>query len=296
MGKTSTLISFLCLFSLACFAQKQSLSNWRSISIEVKQHDLQIDSLSIFPHSVSVFDSKSGQEISKDLFAISNNHLILNKNFKLPALLDIRYQVMPYDLGAAINHLDSINIQVDNAGNYIGFDYTPYAPADNIISSPGLDYDGNFSRGISFGNAQNLVLNSEFNLRMAGTIGDDVEILAAISDQNIPLQPEGNTQQLQEFDKIFIQLKKDSSSLIAGDYELNRPESYFLNYFKKLQGATFSNYTPVGEKAGIRTQASAAVARGQFARNIFTPQEGNQGPYNLRGNEGERFIIVLAGA
>jgi hypothetical protein len=38
------------------------------------------------------------------------------------------------------------------------------------------------------------------------------------------------------------------------------------------------------------------VARGKFARNNLTVTEGNQGPYKLRGNNGETFIIILAGS
>ena len=159
-----------------------------------------------------------------------------------------------------------------------------------------MNYNGSFARGISFGNNQDLVLNSSFNLQLGGTLGDDVEILAAITDENIPLQPEGNTQQLREFDRIFIQLKKDNSQLIAGDYELRRPNSYFMNYFKKLQGATFTNSTEVfSEKGTLNSSASIAISRGKFARNNIIQQEGNQGPYKLQGNEGERFIIVLSG-
>ncbi|MBK7971372.1 MAG: hypothetical protein IPK08_21905 [Bacteroidetes bacterium] len=66
-----------------------------------------------------------------------------------------------------------------------------------------------------------------------------MEILAAITDNNIPVQPEGNTQQIQDFDKVFIQLSKNQSKLIAGDFELKRPDSYFMNFYKKGQGAVF---------------------------------------------------------
>ena len=147
---------------------------------------------------------------------------------------------------------------------------------------------------------------------MAGQLGD-LEVLAAITDNSIPLQPEGNTQQLREFDKIFIQIKKDENKLIAGDYELGRPNSYFMNYFKKLQGATFSRQWAVSsgqsavgsgrsgrkkekkEIGVVDTKFSVAAARGKFARNTLTAQEGNQGPYRLEGAEGERFIIILSG-
>ncbi|MCB0629890.1 MAG: hypothetical protein KDD15_09160, partial [Lewinella sp.] len=94
---------------------------------------------------------------------------------------------------------------------------------------------------------------------------------------------------------VFIRLRKNDNQLIAGDYELQRPAGYFMNYYKKLQGATFTNKLSLGEKTNLINSASVAVARGQFTRNRIVAQEGNQGPYKLRGSQGERFIIVLAG-
>ncbi|HBK82086.1 MAG TPA: hypothetical protein DDZ41_00565, partial [Flavobacterium sp.] len=36
--------------------------------------------------------------------------------------------------------------------------------------------------------------------------------------------------------------------------------------------------------------------RGQYAKSTFTGQEGNQGPYKLRGNKGELFVLIISGS
>ena len=54
-----------------------------------------------------------------------------------------------------------------------------------------------------------------------------------------------------------------------------------------------SEVRPAG--ATLTSAASIAVARGQFVRQQIQPIEGNQGPYKLTGNGGQRFLIVLAG-
>lgn len=297
MFKNGCYILLLLFFGHGLWAQVGNLSNLRSKTVKVQAGRQVLDTLSIIPSSVQVKEMPGGTVLDSTYFQLDNNAVIwLPKAASVKEPVKITYRVLPFNLGKRYSRLDTAGLyQTNDEGMLIGVELNPYEREQTLIDFKGLDYNGSFSRGISFGNNQDLVLNSSFNLQLAGNLGDGIEILAAITDENIPLQPEGNTQQLREFDRIFIQLKKDNNRLIAGDYELQRPDSYFMNYFKKLQGATFSNTSQVLGKGQLTTSASVAISRGQFARNQIAAQEGNQGPYKLRGSEGERFIIVLAG-
>ncbi|MFK7932089.1 MAG: hypothetical protein AB8G22_01185, partial [Saprospiraceae bacterium] len=299
-------ILFGLLLSVSLWSQTDSLSNWREVRLSYSEVGQQLDSLTVVESSLKIWVAKEDRRYLQDTsylkatdYILINNELFFNENLKTQFAdsqkFTAKFRVLPYNLSATYAHLDSTNAKMNERGQIIGITYDPYAQDPRTIDVDGLNYNGSFARGISFGNNQNLVLNSSFNLQLAGDIGDGIEVVAAITDENIPLQPEGNTQQLQEFDKIFIQLKKDDNQLTAGDYELRRPNSYFLNYYKRLQGATLSNRSEVLPNAFINTKASVAVSRGRFARNIITAIEGNQGPYKLRGAAGERFIIALAG-
>lgn len=294
MGKP-LLVIWLAFMPLFLAAQ---ISNLRSKALPILTNPQLIDTLIVLPNTVEVTDMATGERIFPPKFSVASNRISFDSSLLLSSnFVAVKYRVAPYQLVAPLFRIDTGLLAQNPGDRLIGVPYNPFEEEERpLLPQQGLDYNGNYTRGLSFGNNQNLVLNSQFNLQMAGNLGD-VEVLAAISDNNIPIQPEGNTQQLREFDKVFIQISKDQNKLIAGDYELGRPNSYFMNYFKKLQGATFSRPFAVrGKKpAVIDTRASIAIARGKFARNAIAAQEGNQGPYRLEGAEGERFIIVLSG-
>ena len=223
---------YIFLLALLPTLAAAQISNLRSKVLPVLSIPQLLDTLTVVPGSVEITDATTGQRISPQFFTLKNNHIrfdtsfsILNSQFSI-----IKYRVLPFNLSTPLARLDT-SVLKKPGDRLIGYQYDPYAEEQRpLLPQRGLDYNGNYTRGLSFGNNQNLVLNSQFNLQMAGTLGD-LEILAAITDNNIPLQPEGNTQQLREFDKIFIQVAKDGNKLIAGDYELARPNSYFMNYF-----------------------------------------------------------------
>lgn len=175
---------------------------------------------------------------------------------------------------------------------------SPTRGRNKVFRESSINRSGSISRGFTLGNNQDVTMNSSLNLQLSGKLTNELSVVASITDNNIPVQPEGNTQQLQEFDKIFIRVFNEKVNLVLGDYQLDRPTGTFLNVNKKLQGIQVSNKMKVGKKnpTAITNTVSGAVAKGKYFRQQLNPVEGNQGPYKLNGANGERFIIVIAGS
>jgi hypothetical protein len=215
----------------------------------------------------------------------------------------ILFRVFPFNFTEPVRNKERRRATAQERGIYNPFVYTPGKNNENLLKFEGLNKAGSISRGISVGNNQDLSVNSTLNLQLSGKLSSDIDISAAITDDNIPIQPDGNTQQLQDFDRVYIQLSNEKSKLIVGDFQITRPESYFMNFNKRLQGGSFETRFKTAlldEKkhlpANVKIGASAAVARGRFSRNQIQGVEGNQGPYRLRGTNNEQFIIILSGS
>ena len=292
------LFSFLSLSSESTYAQ--SLTNTRTIVLELTADSISFDSLSSIPGSLILRDA-GGQVISDSTYWIDYINSILvfkGTSDKVSGPLTVTYRVFPLLFTEEYAHKSTSLLQPDQSGLTNPFVYTYKKSTSDIFGMGNINKSGSISRGVNFGNNQDVVVNSSLDLRLAGRISDDVSILAAITDDNIPIQPEGNTQQIQDFDRVFIQLYDKNSTLTAGDFEIGRPASHFMNFYKKAQGASFSTKRSLGtdESPGVLSiETSAAVSKGKFARNTFKAVEGNQGPYKLTGNENEIFIIIISG-
>ena len=154
-----------------------------------------------------------------------------------------------------------------------------------------LKKSGSITRGITVGNATGTSVTSGMRLQLEGDLGDGLQIVGAITDDNIPVQPDGSTQQISDFDKVFIQLKKNDFSVTVGDYEIQQKGSRFTDLYRNVQGVKLG-YD--GKKT--KGYVSGAVAKGKFHSNSFNGLDGVARPYRLTGKSGEQFFTVLAGS
>lgn len=283
----------VCAVAAKPIATCAQIANWHQKKIVVNNDTLLIDTLRIMPNTVIV---KSGGTILKSTQYEVNElkNLLILKDSTIRDTLEISYRTLPSFLSKTYFHKDTTFISNQDKDTF-----KPYVvgkASQNILDDTGLQKNGSLSRGILFGNNQNLAVNSSLNLQLSGKLTERYNLLASVTDDNIPVQPQGNTQQLQDFDQVFIQIYDDKTKLIAGDFILKKPQGYFLNYFKRAQGAYVN--TRVNNVAGgsvMNIEASASVSKGRFGRNVIQGIEGNQGPYRLKGTDGELFIIILAG-
>jgi len=289
------------IFLVFCLGAGQMVSQINS-SLRLKKYRLSgdtllLDTLSLVPGSVKVkfFGDSVNYRINMPLHA-----LIFDKG-KRPDSLIVQFRVFPYNFEKQYFHHDPMEITRDlsRPENPFAITFNDKMNPSAMYMNDGLNKNGSISRGITFGNNQDVVVNSNLNLQVSGKLTPEIDMVMAATDNNIPFQPDGTTAQLQEFDKVFIQLSNYNTKMIVGDYQLSRPQnSYFMNFYKRAQGAYAANIyvDSSGKKPAVfKTQVAGAVSKGKFARNVVFGSENNQGPYRLVGAANEPFIIVLSG-
>ena len=288
-------IVFLAVF-LSCFLG--SFAQDTSQSYPTKKIAFSKDTISIEKFSLndSFFEIKdaNGTLIDSSFYTIDfqKGTLVFLKNVNTSDSLIVRYSKFPDFLTKIYSIYDDDKVVANEAGKLIVFrkdKNSKFKPFD------GLNTSGSITRGITVGNNQNTVVNSNLDLQITGKISDKVSLRASIQDSNIPLQEGGYSQKLDEFDQIFIELFSDNWNIRAGDLFLENRKSAFLNFNKKVQGLStrFSFGTPDKKTEVV---AAGALVRGQYAKSSFVGQEGNQGPYKLRGNNGELYVLVISGS
>lgn len=287
-------IIFHCFLLISCFqlSAQEINSLYKTKKIAISKDTIEIEKVSINP-SFFKLETKNGKPIDSTFYKIDfpSGKLIFNKNAPISDTLVVQYLQYPDFLTKTYSIYSDEVIVPNEDGNL----YKVNREVKKFIPFDGLNTSGSITRGVTVGNNQNTTVSSNLDLQITGKISDKVSLRASIQDSNIPLQSGGYSQKLDEFDQIFIELFTDNWNIRAGDLFLENRQSRFLNFNKKVQGLS-THFTFGGEENKTDIFASAALVRGQYAKSSLTGQEGNQGPYKLRGNNGELYVLVISGS
>lgn len=283
---------FLLLFFIGFFAQAQiPSSDFRSKKIIITQDTIRFDSVAVNPQQFKVLDSQK-RIIPPTNYQVFYNDALLILNSKEHQEITIEYFRFPSFLTRVYSPFDKRLIIPNNSNTGQLYSLTSNKKPTELRLFDGLKTSGFITRGITTGNNQSTVANSSMDLNIEGKLSDKVSIRANIFDTNIPLQENGYSQSITDFDRIFIELFSNDWRIKAGDVSLKNQKSYFLNFDKQVAGLEVE----ANLNKNTKVSASGAVVRGQFTSYNFVGNEGNQGPYKLFGPNNEPNIVMIAGS
>ena len=280
----------LIFLPLIVLAQQQKSGSWTIDTVFY-----QIDSLSCYPNSFQLTG------IEEDDYTFNWVTSILYINNKNVYGKTIFFTFQTFSINFAQKHQRKNTDLIFQKGTV----YRPpmmLQPTSSWLSGEGgtpLYATGSIARGVTVGTNQDFVLNSAMNLQLSGFLAKDLEVQANITDKNVPVQPEGNTRVIQDFDKIYIHLKyKDQWMLKGGDIDMVKPNGYFLVAHRRLLGMAgmANNYLKKDSAYRLQNSAGGGMAKGKYVRKKLSVANGLQGPYKLTGTDGQANIVILSGS
>jgi len=283
---------FLCLFFIGFTIQSQIIStDFRKRTFNVKKDTIQIDSVAINPQKFKVLDSLKNTIPALE-YQIDFSNAVLIINAKKYPKITVEYFRIPDFITKIYSPFDERLILQSNTNQGQLYSLTTNKKAADLKLFDGLQTRGFISRGITSGNNQNAVTNSALDLEISGKLSQNVTLRANIFDTNIPIQDNGVSQNLTDFDRIFIEMFTDKWRVKAGDLSLKNTETYFLPFQKQVSGLEVE----ANINDDLKVAASGAIVRGKFNNFKFVGVEGNQGPYKLFGANNEAVILIIEGS
>tara|TARA_B110000211_G_scaffold9001_1_gene9598 strand:- start:863 stop:4237 length:3375 start_codon:yes stop_codon:yes gene_type:complete len=282
---------FLILFFVGFFANSQNTSSdFRSKKFIVSKDTIRFDSVPINPQNFKVL---SNQRIlyPTEYQILYNEALLVISSLKYPKIT-IEYFRFPTFITKTYSPFDKNFIVPNNSNTGQLYSLTTNKKASELKLFDGLKTSGYINRGITSGNNQSTVANSSMDINIEGKLSDKVTIRANIFDTNIPLQENGYSQSITDFDRIFIELSSKNWRVKAGDVSLKNENSSFLAFEKQVSGLEVA--ASINDNTNIA--ASGAIVRGQFSAYKFVGVEGNQGPYKIFGPNNEPNFVIIAGS
>ncbi len=165
------------------------------------------------------------------------------------------------------------------------------AEPDRAPVGSGLRIGGAKTFGVSVGSDRDLKLEQSLRLNVEGRVARDVSVRAYLSDQNTPLLPEGDTEELRSLDKVLVEIEGKDVSATMGDIVLDMTSGSLLSMRRELAGVMVT-----GKRGPLSVLLAGAQASGEQTTAAFIGVEGKQGPYLLPNASGAVGVTIVAGS
>jgi hypothetical protein len=154
-----------------------------------------------------------------------------------------------------------------------------------------LRFSGSKTVGASAGTGKGLGIDQNLKVSVAGKIAEDLEINAFLTDDDLRIQPEGNTEELRHLEKVYVQVKSRHSEVQLGDFDTGLDWSSFSKFRRELRGGLVT--ATIGDRTAL---AGGGTARGRFRTASFFGMEGIQGPYELLSARRFNTVVIIPGS
>ena len=268
----------------------QSLSTIDTIFVEPNQQIINLKP-QIIGSSFSLFiDGKLVQNFTLNSIT---GEVVLENTSETARSYIATYKYLPNELPVQVGplfrnlpNLDSLLItNQDSIPTPISFVSQPIKKDDSNLTTTGTVY-----RNLTISPLGGSDFSGGLQMQLQGKLSDDISISGVLSDQSLPIQPEGTTQTLDEIDKVYLHVNHPIFEIMAGDIDYQIRSGKYLNVSRKLEG--LKNTFEYDKWSG---QSTLAGTKGRYHKLAFKGSDGSQGPYALTSETGNKDIVVLAG-
>ena len=160
-------------------------------------------------------------------------------------------------------------------------------PSDDSVSQ--LEVSGSQTFGISVGSGRGVTPNQELRVNVKGKASDKIGVLAMLSDQDLPIQPEGTTENIQDIDQKLIRITHPNMRGTLGDFEGSLGPSEFIFFPRALEGVQVE-----GDFKWVDFRLiPSAIPKGQSTSLVLRGEEGRS-EYRLTVDG--QYVVVKAGS
>lgn len=286
--RTRSIWLFLFLFSTFCLSvyagdNKAQLSLFEKTE-EIKGSDFinpyQLKHWQIIKDSESIYID--GVLKIKDIdyqIDYSTGEIFLKSTVSADSNIVINYKIVPLAIGKVYQYKQRQQIPSKH-------EIKGSIKAEEIPST--LNISGTKTMSLSLESARGLTLNQPTRLNITGKVSENVSVFAMLSDEDLPLQPEGTTEELEDLDRVLIKIEGKNLSATLGDYETSFGETEFVLLPKMLEGAQAQGEF---DKGGF--QLIGAVSKGISSSVTL---QGIEGQNEYRISLDGKYIVMVAGS